>query len=157
MATRIEVAAHLDLSERHVYTLIREGVLPGSKGHGGLDPDACRLAYIRHLRGVASGQVQGTPEGLDLTKQKAMLVAEQLRELKRENDIADGLVAPFAVLTEALASVGQQIVAHLEALPLEMKRANPQLSGYDIQVVKKIVARCCEVIASTQIDCQENR
>ena len=80
------------------------------------------------------------------------LISEQHRERKRENDIAEGLIAPLSLLTDALTQVGTKIVAQLEALPLEMKRANPRLTGHDIQVVKKSIAKCCNAIAETNID-----
>jgi len=151
MATQADIAKHLDLSDRRVRVLIKEGILPGSKGTGGLDLDSCRVAYIRHLRGKASGQVSGDDD-YDLTKQKAMLTAEQLREKKRENDIADGLVAPLSMITNALQGVGLQMVALLEALPLEMKRANPRLTGHDIMMVKKSISKCCDAISRIQIE-----
>ena len=87
---------------------------------------------------------------------REMLIAEQHREKKRENDLAEGLIAPLSALEDALTQVGQQIVVNLEALPLEMKRANPRLTGHDIQTVKKNIARCCGAIADIHIEHVEN-
>lgn len=151
MATQKEVAEHLDLSDRMVRNLIQDSILPASKGRGGLNLDACRNAYIRHLRGIASGQAKASEEELELNQERAALAAEQRRKLKRENDLAEGLVAPVETITSALADVAAQIVPILEALPLEMKRLNPKLSGHDIQTVKKAIARCRNTIADINI------
>lgn len=151
MATQSEIANHIDLSDRQIRNLLKDGVIPGSKGNGGLDIDSCRVAYIRYLRGLGSGQIGEEGKDYDLTKQKAMLTAEQLREKKRENDIADNLVAPISIITNALQNVGKQMVALLEALPLEMKRANPKLTGHDIMMVKKSISKCCDAISRIQI------
>jgi phage terminase Nu1 subunit (DNA packaging protein) len=46
MASQIEIAAHLNLSDRQIRNLVADGVLPASRGRGGMDLDACRLAYV---------------------------------------------------------------------------------------------------------------
>jgi|WetSurMetagenome_2_1015567.scaffolds.fasta_scaffold868704_1 phage terminase Nu1 subunit (DNA packaging protein) len=79
------------------------------------------------------------------------LTEEQWREKKRDNDIAEGEIAPVSILRDALVDVGTKIVSQLEALPLEMKRANPRLTGHDVHMVKKSIARCCNIIAETKI------
>jgi len=78
MATQIELAAHLDLSTRRVRDLLRDGILPPSKGNGGYDIDASRVNYIRHLRGLASGQQRGSADD-DTQRSKNEL---ELRELE---------------------------------------------------------------------------
>lgn len=78
MAKQIDVANHLDLSDRQVRNLIKSGALPGSKGPGGYDIDACRVAYIRHLRGLATGQTQGGGR-IDLAEKKQQLEVDKLQ------------------------------------------------------------------------------
>jgi len=90
----------------------------------------------------------GGDEGLDLSTERALLAAEQRRKLERENNIAEGLVAPVSRITEVLTSVAAQMVPLLEALPLQMKRANPKLTGHDIMVVTKCIARCRNAIGN---------
>lgn len=77
---------------------------------------------------------------------------EKWREKKRENDIAEGLTAPVAVLSDALVKVANQAVPILDAIPLEMKRLNPKLTGHDIQTVKKAIARARNAIAAVKIE-----
>lgn len=151
MATQKEVAEHLDLSTRRIQDLIKASILPGVKGHGGLDLNACRVAYIRHLRGIASGQVTNG-EDIELSRERALLAKEQRRKLTRENDIEEGTVAPLALLTEALTNVAARVVPLLESLPLEMKRLNPKLTGHDIHTVWRAIARCRNAIADIKIE-----
>lgn len=62
MATQVDIANHLFLSEKWVRELLKKGVLPSSSGRGGYDTDKCREAYIVYLRGLNSGQVSQTSE-----------------------------------------------------------------------------------------------
>ena len=152
MSTQLEVAAHLDLSDRQIRNLITTGILPAGRGKGGLALDACRKAYIAYLRGLSSGQVQQTKQDLDLTEQRAILCAEQARQKKRENDLEEKIVAPVAILTEALENVAKKMVPILDAMPMKMKRSNPSLSGHDIMLVKKSVAECRNLISKIKLD-----
>lgn len=156
MSTQKEVAAHLDLSARRIRGLTKEGILPASKGPGGYDLDACRLAYIRYLRGVSSGQVSAESlpddEGDGDDDYSRLLEKERHRREKRLNDEAEGLVAPLQLITDTLAEVASQIISHLEALPLEMKKRNPRLTGHDIETVKKAVARCRNACADIEVN-----
>ena len=155
MATQKEIAEHLDLTDRWVRKLKTDGVLPAPHGTGGYDVEACRLAYIRYLRGLSSGQVknggedeEGESGRMNYTDE---LEKEKWREKKRQNDLEEKLVAPVSVLTEALEKVADQVVPILDSLPLEMKRLNPKLSGHDIQTVKKAIARARNAIADVNI------
>ena len=62
MATQSEVAAHLFISDRQVRNLISDGILPSSKGKGGLEVEDCRKRYIDYLRGQKTGQVKAPEE-----------------------------------------------------------------------------------------------
>lgn len=81
-----------------------------------------------------------------------LLEEEKHRKLKRENDLAEEEVAPVTLLTDALEKVAAQIVPIMDSLPLEMKRMNPKLSGHDIMLVKKCIARSRNAIADAKID-----
>lgn len=81
----------------------------------------------------------------------ALLDEERYRKLKRENDIEDELVAPVSTLTEAIEKMAVQIIPIMDALPLEMKRRNPQLTGHDIMLAKKSIAKCRNLVAEVSI------
>lgn len=151
MATQKEIAAHLDLSTRWISELVKEGVLPSSKGRGGYDVDACRLAYIRYLRGVNTGQVHESGNDSDEDDYSKLLEREKYREKKRQNDIEEKLVAPVALLTNALHTAANQIIPILESLPLIMKRNWPEITGDQVTLVKKSIAECRNSIAESEL------
>ena len=113
MATQIEVAKHLDLSDRQVRNLLTDGVLPGSKGKGGYDIEACRLAYIRHLRGLGNSQVKPEmdPEQGDidplieyrLTQERLRLTAAQSEAQELKNEVTKKRLIPADFITFAFA------------------------------------------------------
>ena len=74
MATQSEIASHIDLSTRQISNLLKRGILPPAIARGGLNIDACRLAYIRYLRGMGRNQISelsdDDPEA-DVNKERA--------------------------------------------------------------------------------------
>ncbi len=90
MATQKAVSAHLDISAERFRQLQKRGVFPPSKGRGGYDQDACRVAYIRHLRGVASGQHDESGEKLAVSETRAELQVEQAKRVRLQNLEAEG-------------------------------------------------------------------
>lgn len=136
---------------------MRDGILPPSKGHGGYDLDACRVSYIRYLRGLGTGQVSAQVNSEDGTDEDGgdyakLLDKEKYREKKRQNDIEEKKVAPVQLLTEALVKAGNSIIPILESLPLIMKRSWPEITGDQITMVKKAIAECRNAIADSEID-----
>ena len=152
MATQAEIAQHLDIDARHVRRLIKQGVLPAGKGHGGLDLDACRLAYIRYLRGVQTGKVKEKKDDKDEPDTAAEIEKEKLREIRRKNDIEESLVAPVVLLTDALVKCASKMKPILESLPLLLKRHWPEITGDQITLVKKAIAECLNAIADMEIE-----
>lgn len=93
MATQKELAAHLDITDRQVRNLAKDGVLPGSKGKGGYDLDTCRLAYIAYLRGLATKQVKAEPgedDGYDSEEELARLRHHQANLAAMDEEIKRG-------------------------------------------------------------------
>ncbi len=152
MATQQEIADHLDLTPRRVRGLVKDGILPSSKGPGGYDLDACRIAYIKYLRGVSSGQVRECDsEELDDRDYSALLEKEKHREKKRQNDLEEQKIAPVSLLTYALEKSANQIIPILESIPLVMKRNWPEITGDQITLVKKSIAECRNIIADSEL------
>lgn len=151
MATQVEVAAHLDLSDRQVRNLLTTGVLPASKAGKGLDLDACRGAYISYLRGLANGQtkrqeIAGGAELDPLAEQK--LIQERLRltsaqaegqELK--NEIIRRQSVPTDLVTFVLSRLAAEISSILDTLPLTLKRRCPDLEVRHIENVQRELAK----------------
>ena len=92
MAKLAEVATHLDLSVARVSQLKSAGIMPDAP-RGKHDLDACRKAYIGHLRAIAGGR--GSKDGtVDLVAERALLAREQRKKIERENAVAEGEFLP---------------------------------------------------------------
>lgn len=155
MATQIELAEHLCLGTRRVRELLKIGIIPTGGAGSSYDLDACREAYINYLRGLVAGRVRGEVDGGEPggpPDYDELLIMEKHREKKRQNDIEEGLVAPVALLTDALQKSGAIIVANLESLPLLIKRHWPEVTGDQITMVKAAVAECRNAIADMKLD-----
>jgi phage terminase Nu1 subunit (DNA packaging protein) len=151
MATQVEVAAHIDLSDRQVRSLLTDGVLPGSKGSGGLDLDACRLAYIRYLRGLSNGQVR--PEVIDdfegadpnveakLTQERLRLTAAQAEGQELKNEVTKRKSVPTDFAVFVLSRLAAEISSILDTLPLTLKRRHPDLEVRHIESVQRELAK----------------
>lgn len=151
MATQVEVAAHLDLSDRQVRALVADGVLPGSKGTGGLDIDACRLAYLRYLRGIGKGQVKPEPDNgpneidplveLKLTQERLRLTAAQADGQELKNEVTRRRSVPTEFATFVLSRLASEIGSILDTLPLTLKRRHPDLEVRHIESVQRELAK----------------
>lgn len=158
MATQIETAAHLDLTDRQVRNLLADGVLPGSKGNGGLDLDACRLAYIRYLRGLGSGQVRpempAPADDLDLHAEAKLVQARlKLTEAQAEgqqlkNEVARRRSVPTEFAMFVFSRLAAEISSYLDTLPLTLKRKHPDLEVRHIESVQRELAKARNRAAS---------
>lgn len=147
MATQAEVAAHLDLSQSAVSQMMQAGVLPAPAPRRGLDLAACRVAYVRHLRGVAAGRLSDpTEDGLDLVAERARLAKEQADAQAMKNDLMRGEVV---LVADAVRQVTQDYAAvrtRLLAIPSEAApRAHACRSTTEVQAV--LMAAVCEAMA----------
>ena len=149
MASQLEVAAHLDLSDRRVRVLVKDSILPGSKGHGGYDVDACRLAYIRHLRGLATGQARPGMAG-DLAEEKQRLEVEKLRhEVAKLERAARADDARWIQREDHWRLLAGLLTALREMLDYQGQRAAPELctlAGGDQENAGQLVDRLVEMI-----------
>ena len=82
----------------------------------------------------------------------ALLDAEKYREKKRQNDEADNLLAQVEELERALEVGVTAMLPILDALPLDLKRYWPEITGDQIQHVKKAVAECRNALADLEVD-----
>ena len=130
MATQADVAAHLDLTDRTVRDLKRRGVF-GADGRGQMDLDACRIAYIRHLRERAAGRASddAEAEGLDLTAERARLAREQADHFAMKNARERKELAPLADITAALVAVIEMAKAKLMRVPAKVAKSDGKLKA----------------------------
>lgn len=116
MATQLEIAQHLDMSDRNVRDLIKRGVLPGSRGPGGLDVDECRVAYIRYMRGIASGQVSSS-EDLDAAHERARKDKAQADKTELEVARLKRQMVVWAAVEKAWGNMLTRLRSKLLTLP----------------------------------------
>ncbi|QCO05453.1 hypothetical protein [Azospirillum argentinense] len=128
MATQAEIAAHLDLSDRSVRELKNRGVF-SANGRGQMDLDACRIAYIRHLRERAAGRASddAEAEGLDLTAERARLAREQADHYAMKNAEARGELVRVSDCTAAMVSVIEMAKAKLMRVPAKVAKSDGRL------------------------------
>jgi len=101
LATQTEVAEHLDLSEQRIRQLLKQGIIPASKGYGQMDLDVSRVAYIRYLRGAATGRVSEQPADLDAAYERARKDAALADKAELEVMERKRLVVPANLIERA--------------------------------------------------------
>lgn len=128
MATIAEIAAHLDVSEETIRQLKKRAIIPGA-ARGAMDPDLCRVAYIRHLRERAAGRASDGAEevGLDLVTERARLASEQAEHWNRKNALERGDLARPADITLAVAGLVELSKARLMRVPAKVARGDVAL------------------------------
>jgi hypothetical protein len=117
--TRAAIAVYLDLSVAVVQKYVAQEVLPST---GSLDD--YRVAYIRHLRGRAAGQVG--EDGLDLVSERARLARAQAERVERENAVSAGDVVAVGDVESWLVALLSGVVQRLRAVP---SKAAPEAHG----------------------------
>ena len=147
MATQTEAAEHIDVADRTFRRLQKEGILPPNKGRGGYDLEACRVAYIRHLRGVASGQHAADPETLDLTMERARKERAMADKTEFDLSILKKEYVHISHVERILERFAAQAAAAFDAVAAKIKNRLPHLSQRDIDVVKKELAGTRNAVA----------
>ena len=136
---REELALVLDLSGGRITQLRDEGIVQQRGRAYGLD--AIR-DYIRFAR-----QESSSKGGF-----RELVEQEKHRQLKRENDVAEQLVAPVSLLTEAIEAAALAAIPLLEGIPLAIKRRWPEVTGDQVQLIKAEIAKVRNLIADMKIE-----
>ncbi len=79
---------------------------------------------------------------LVLEDERAKLTIEQQRKAKRENDLAEGKVAPIETIALILSKANSQISSKLDAMVMMLKKRSVNLTAGDIELVRKVIAEC---------------
>lgn len=151
MANQKELAQHLDLTDRQVRNLLADGILPTSRGNGGLNLQDCRLAYIRYLRGLGSGQVKAEAghlfgedlgSSLDnlLLQEKVRLTTAQAVAQERKNEVLERQLVPVGFATYSLSKIASQIGSVLDTVPLKLRRKHPEMDPRHLESVEREIA-----------------
>lgn len=132
---QVEVAAHLDISDRSV----REW-----EGKLGLPSDYTltdfRVAYIRRLREEAAGRASAGD--LDLAGERARLAKEQADKIAMQNAQQRGELAPVAAMEMVIAAVGAKVGRILDTIPGIVRRRVPGIGSDVIEAIAADIAKC---------------
>lgn len=137
--TQKALAEICDISPRRISQLVKEGVITRNR------QSRYELSAITQFIRYQRGNLEKPSDYRDLLEQ------EKYREKKRENDLAEGLLAPVEVIGEVVSRGVAAVIATLESLPLLMKRRFPELTGDQIQQIKAAVAECRNAMADVEV------
>lgn len=147
--SRAQLADLVGVNPSRVSEWSRDAIIP--------KPVRQRYNLRRCLEGLfiyyraSKGDKRNTAGGQTYDKEKIRLTKHQADKLELELQIKRGEYAPVGRLAGALASTGTQILAHLDALPIELKRENPELSARNIETVRVTIAKMCNSIADMNL------
>lgn len=161
MANQKELAQHLDLTDRQVRYLLADGILPTSRGNGGLNLQHCRLAYFRYLRGLSSGQVKAeaghlVEDGIDplieyrLLEERVRLTTAQAVAQEKKNEVTEQQLIPVEIATFVLSKVASQIASLLDTVPLKLRRKHPEMDPRHLESLEREIALARNLMA--QVD-----
>lgn len=143
---QLELSA-AQLSEALGITVARVGQLSKEGVIAKLSSGRYSLSAVRqYMDTLKTGKAKTYTEKID---------KEKYRQLKRQNDIEEGLHAPVELLVEALEKVSNSIVTNLENLHLLIKRRYPEVTADQMLLVRQAIAECRNTIAETKIDVEE--
>lgn len=132
------------ISQQAVSDLLLRGVL--QRGHSAGE---WLHAYCANLREQAAGRA--STGDLDLVQERARLAKEQADKVAMANAQARKELAPVAALEYALATMGRQVAAILEALPIQIKRTSKTLSSDDYRLLVDEITKARNVAAHAEL------
>jgi phage terminase Nu1 subunit (DNA packaging protein) len=133
------------ISQQAVSDLLRREVLrPGQVGGVWLE------CYCAHLREQAAGRAAAGE--LDLAAERAALAREQRDRIAMQNAVTRRELAPISMLEMALATMGRQVVAVLESIPVNIKRRSKNLTAEDIAIITGEINRARNIAAAAQLE-----
>jgi phage terminase Nu1 subunit (DNA packaging protein) len=152
MATRGEAAEHIQVTPAYITYLCKKRIIK-KEADGSYDLDHVRIRYIMSLRRGQGGSssIPGPEEDVETGKRpgasldekelKVALLNEQIRKIKRENDLADKLVLDSGQHVAIISTIMQAIKPHLESIESRVMRSCPDVSVKTREVITTQVAR----------------
>lgn len=119
--TQQEVAKHLDLSQKQVSEFCRDHEIDWKTQ----SLDAIRVAYIRHLRGIAAGHKSESGEDIVQTRNERekiglqidqLNLAERLGQLVNLDQLKPDLANSFHHIKTTLLNAADKVKPHIDAL-----------------------------------------
>ena len=164
MATQVELAAWLGVTDRQIRNLESKGHIPGKRGRAGYDIQECVLSYIRYLQ---ANQKKGTKviepgEDYDPGNPSEVnginLAHEEARHSKLRNDKLDLQIgelerklAAVELIALTLSTASAAAAAILDTIPGNMKRRNPRLTAKDLELAKSEIVKAMNAISRVEL------
>lgn len=108
------------------------------------------LWYTDHLRRGAAGRGNEDDES-NLTAARARLAAEQADRVSMDNAVRRSELAPRALLESTLADAARQVVAVLDGVPAQVKRASAGIKSRELDIVKREIDKARAAIAGIRL------
>lgn len=146
--TQTQFAELVGVSQQAISSLVGRGVLNSG------DTGAVWLKhYCENLREQAAGRA--SMGDLDLVQERARLAKEQADRVEMQNQISRREVAPVNLLEVVLAKVARQIVANLEAIPVQLKRNSTTISQEDLNYITSEIIKARNIAANMELNLDE--
>lgn len=106
---------------------------------------------IRHKMRQIGVHDSGKPK-TDYEYERGRLAKLQADGQQMRNEIISREVVPIKLLEFSLGNVTEQIVSHLETIPMKIKKALPQLRGTEIDIIKRIITKAQNAASTAELD-----
>ena len=137
--TRQQIADHTGFNRNTLKSeFVKRDIFPTETG--GTDTKPIDYYTVKQWGPVVYGGASKSGEDLslkekdDLLKEKAF---EEVRRLRRENDIQEGLNAPVAQMTQALALVATEASNIIDSIPPLIQSMSRDINGRTIERIEK--------------------
>ena len=128
MATKKELADHLDLSPQSISDLVNKGVLTVKSGRSPVNLDVCRVEYINFLR-KAARYTKKDGSG-DIAEEKTKLTAAQARKAELEADQLEGSLIPAELVQDTWVNLISNARAKMLSLPSRLAHLLITIDSY---------------------------
>lgn len=160
MATQMEVAEHLGLSDRQIRNLSDLPGAPKPKGRGGWDIDAWRYFYIEYLRARSRDiSEDDEPEAGGDTPEKVQ--EQRLKNTERQERILIARVkrrilarryAPIELISAAVTRTSVELRTRVESWPSRLKKIWLDMPPEASQMLQKELANALNELADIRVD-----
>ena len=151
MATRKELAEHLDLSPQSISHLIGEGIITVGSGRSPVNIDSCRVQYINHLRKAA--RYTKKDGAADIAEEKARLTKAQADKAELEVSELEAKLIPADLVADTWIDYVANARAKLLGLPSRVAHQVLTLDSYaEVEkVIKQQVHEALQELAENGI------
>lgn len=146
--TQTQFAELVGVTQQAISGLVLRGVLQAGDTGG-----QWLLSYCENLREQAAGRA--SLGDLDLVQERARLAKEQADRVAMQNMVERKEMAPVNLLEIVLAKVARQVVATLEAIPVQLKRNSTSISADDLKFITSEIIKARNIAAAMEFNLEE--